>query len=42
MKLLDKIVRIFKKLTIYAVTFILDVGFRCNSEEYLFWKYPAI
>ena len=41
MMLLEKIVKIFKN-TIFEITFILDVGFKHTSEEYLFWKYPEI
>ena len=41
MTLLEKIVKIFKN-TIFEITFILDVGFKDTSEEYLFWKYPEI
>ena len=41
MKLLEKIAKIFKN-TIFVITFILDVGFKHTSEEYLFWKYPEI
>ena len=41
MKLLEKIVKIFKN-TIFVITFILDVGFKHTSKEYLFWKYPEI
>ena len=41
MKLLEKIAKIFKNI-IFVITFILDVGFKHTSEEYLFWKYPEI
>ena len=41
MTLLEKIVKIFKN-TVFEITFILDVGFKHTSEEYLFWKYPEI
>ena len=42
MKLLEKIVKIFKNINYFSITFILDAGFKHTSEEYLFWKYPEI